>query len=145
MLYTSIWLTLHHLSADCYCLHVIIIYAQADSKHWVLHSSRIVLPLSGMALVCQPLLNICYDSEGRNVFSFNCSCKYSCVTMHTTIQGKHNMNLMQFKIVFERTREKWIGLIQCWSVYAVLWFRIDPVPNYNNISMHLYPSISWEK
>ena len=87
MLYTSIWLTLHHLSADCYCLLVIIIYAQADSKHWVLHSSRIVLPLSGMALVCQPLLNICYDSEGRNVFSFNCSCKFSCVTMQVYNTG----------------------------------------------------------
>ena len=31
-------------------------------------------------------------------------------------------------VVFERTREKWIGPIQCWSVYAVLWFRTDPIP-----------------
>jgi len=48
-------------------------------------------------------------------------------------------------VVFERTREKWIGPIQYWSVYAVLWFRTDPVRNYNNMPMHLYPSISWEK
>ena len=41
-------------------------------------------------------------------------------------------------LVFERSREKWIGPIQYWSVYAVLWFSTDQVPNYNNIPIAHY-------
>ena len=43
-----------------------------------------------------------------------------------------------FIISVRMIQGKWIGPIQYWSVYAVLWFSTDPVPNYNDIPIGRY-------